>query len=189
MVAKALSALLDKAKHCGFIDGFAARSTLEAITHLQFTDDTIIFNSSRYEEVVVLRRILRSFELGFGLKINVGKGMVVRVSCSIEDLANKLHCKVGKLLFLYLDLPVKAKHKVMTVWDPIVQSFERKLSTWKRSYLSLPGRITLIKPAFSNLPVYYMSLLLMLASIRNKLDRIIRNLLWDGHSGKRSFTS
>lgn len=61
MVAKALSVLLTKAKQCGIIDGFVAGSGLEAITHLQFADDTILFSSTRWEEMVVLKRVFRCF--------------------------------------------------------------------------------------------------------------------------------
>lgn len=53
LVVEALSALLFKAKHYGFIDDFAVGSDLEAITHLQFVDDTILFSFSRWEEVLV----------------------------------------------------------------------------------------------------------------------------------------
>lgn len=39
------------------------------------------------------------------------------------------------------------------------EGIERKLSIWKSKFLSLGGRITLIKAAFSNLLVYFISLL------------------------------
>lgn len=42
MVAEALSALLTKAKQCGFVDGFIAGNDLEAIINLQFADDSIL---------------------------------------------------------------------------------------------------------------------------------------------------
>lgn len=68
----------------------------------------------------------------------------------------------------------------MVVWDLIVQSFVRKLSMWKRSHLSLRGRITLMKEVLSNLSVYYTSLLLLPTVVRNKLDRVVISMerLW-----------
>lgn len=54
------------------------------------------------------------------------------VSSSVEVvhlLASRLNCKVGKLPFLYLRLPIGAKSKFKAVWDPIVVSFECKLSS------------------------------------------------------------
>lgn len=68
-------------------------SSLEGINHLQFVDDTILLSSSRWENVVVMKRILRCYELVSGLKIILGKNMVVGVACLSEvvlSLASKL---------------------------------------------------------------------------------------------------
>ena len=99
---------------------------------------TILFNSTKWEEVVVLKRILRCFELSYGLKINLAESMMVGVGCleeQIQPLANKIHCKFGKLPFSYLGLPIIAQLRSKVVWRPIVESFERKLSLWKRNSL------------------------------------------------------
>ena len=71
------------------------------------------------------------------------------------------------------------------VWNPVEENFKRKLSLWKRNYLSLGGRITLIKASSSNFPVYYMSLLRMPVAVKEKLDRLRRDFLWGGRSDKR----
>eukprot|EP00268_Persea_americana_P059167 TRINITY_DN7235_c1_g2_i2.p1 TRINITY_DN7235_c1_g2~~TRINITY_DN7235_c1_g2_i2.p1 ORF type:complete len:142 (+),score=22.66 TRINITY_DN7235_c1_g2_i2:1426-1851(+) len=109
MVVEALSALFRKAKEGGFIRGFEVGRGEEAINHLQFANDTIPFSSSKWDEVVVLRRILRCFKLEFGLKINISKSLVVGVECPLEvvqSMADNLRCKVRVLPFLYLGLPV-----------------------------------------------------------------------------------
>lgn len=54
-VAEALSALLVNGKGCGCSGGFEMGSGEEAITHLQFVVDTILFSSSMWEEVVTLK--------------------------------------------------------------------------------------------------------------------------------------
>lgn len=54
----------------------------EVITHLQFADDTILFSSTRREEILALKRILRCFQLVSGLKVNISKSMLVGVECS-----------------------------------------------------------------------------------------------------------
>ena len=62
------------------------------------------FSSARMEEINVLRRILRCFELVSGLKINLAKSVLVGVGCSQEEiipLANRLFYKVGKLPIQY----------------------------------------------------------------------------------------
>lgn len=68
--------------------------------------ETILFSSAVLEEVALLKRILRCFELVLGLKINLAKSTLVGVGCPLEvgqPLASKLHCKVGNLPMIYLD--------------------------------------------------------------------------------------
>ena len=70
------------------------------------------------------------------------------VGCSEEEilpLADSLSCKVDKLPIQYFDLPIGANPRLKGIWDPMVENFDRKLSLWKKRYLSMGGRVTLIK--------------------------------------------
>ena len=123
-----------------------------------------------------------------GLKVNLPKSSLVGAGCSketIQLLAERLHCKKGSLPFRYLGLPIGANPRTVSMWDPMVEKFEKKLSSWKRQYLSFGGRITLIKSSLSSLLVYYMSLYKMPMAVIKKFDRIRRNFLWDGNSVRR----
>lgn len=46
------------------------------------------------------------------------------------------------------------------------------------------GRITLIKVAFSNIPVYYMSIFKMLAKIVEVFEKYRREFWWNGGRGE-----
>ena len=90
-----------KAKDKGLISRFEACNGGD-VTHLQFADDTIFFSSSRWEEIVALKRILRCLQIVSGLKINLSKSFVVGVGCSEENiqiLVNRLHCRKDSLPF------------------------------------------------------------------------------------------
>ncbi|XXG77619.1 hypothetical protein AAC387_Pa08g1737 [Persea americana] len=161
IVAEALSFVLVKEKDVGLIGGFEMGWSCEIIMHLQFIDDTILFSSSRRDEILALRRILRCFQLVSSLKINISKSMLVGIGCSEEttrSLVNIINRKSGKLSIIYLGLPIGAKPRSKSLWDPVIENFKRKLASWKKLYLSLGGRITLIKACMSNLPIYYISL-------------------------------
>lgn len=123
----------------------------------------------------MIKRILRCFELTSGLKINLARSMLVVVDCRMEMvqvLARNLSCKVGKLPIIYFGLPNGVNPKLKAFWNPMVEKFERKLSWWKRNYLSLGGKIALIKATLSKLPIYYMSLFKMPATVRERLDHL-----------------
>ena len=86
---------------------------------------------------------------------------------------------------MYLDFPIGAKPRSKALWDPVIEKFEKSLSSWKKQYLSMDGRIILIKACLSNLPIYYMSLFKMPKTMMERLDRIHKNFLWEEQVGKK----
>ena len=77
---------------------------------------------------------------------------------NIEFLVNVLVYKQGSLPMKYLGLPLGAKFKEKTIWNPILEKMERRLAGWKQLYLSKGGRVTLIKRTLLNLLTYFHSL-------------------------------
>lgn len=122
-----------------------------------------------------------------GLKVNISKSLLVGIGYSEETtrvLANIIRCKSKCLPIIYLGLPIGVNSRSKSLWDLVVENFERKLSSWKRQYLSLDRRITMIKACLSNLTFYYMFLLRMLKAMIKRLDRIQRDFLWEGQGNK-----
>ena len=62
--------------------------------------------------------------------------------------------------------------------NPILERMEKKLSRWKRLYLSKNGRLTLLKSTLSSLPTYFLSLFTIPKAVATRLERIQRNFLW-----------
>ena len=103
------------------------------------------------------------FEAFSCLKINLNKSVIIplgRVD-NVEVLASELGCGVGSLPTMYLGLPLGAPHRAMGVWDSIEERFKRRLSSWKRQYISKGGRLTIIRSTLSSLPKYFISLFRM----------------------------
>ena len=55
-------------------------------------------------------------------------------------------------------MPLVAHFKDASIWNPIIERMEKKLSGWKRLYLSEGGRFTLLKSTLSSLLTDYLSL-------------------------------
>ena len=52
--------------------------------------------------------------------------------------------------------------KTTSIWNPVLEKMEKKLSGWKRIYLSNGGRLMLLKSTLSSLPMYFYLFLLFL---------------------------
>lgn len=52
-----------KARDMGVISGFEVSRNEEAISHLQFAYDTILFSSIKIKEILSMKRILWCFQL------------------------------------------------------------------------------------------------------------------------------
>ena len=97
---------------------------------------------------------------------------------NIQTLANILQCKVGILPMICLGMPLGTLYKTASIWNPTLERLEKKLSNWKRLYLSKGGRLTLLKSILSSLPTYYLSLFTIPKAVATRLECIKRNILW-----------
>ncbi|KAJ0858570.1 hypothetical protein HanRHA438_Chr13g0602451 [Helianthus annuus] len=93
-------------------------------------------------------------------------------------MASILRCRVGCLPFRYLGLFVGANMNLTRNWEPIVDTFRRRLSIWKANKVSFGGRITLIRSVLSSLPTYFFSLYKPPMATIRQLERLRRQFLW-----------
>ena len=177
LVMEAIGKMLDKVvlegRLSGFNVGVSARRSL-MVSHLLFVDDTLIFCDANIDHMLILCLVLIWFEAVSGLKVNLGKSELVAVGAvpNMDLLMAVLGCKQGFLPMKYLCLPLGAKFKDKSIWNPILEKMERKLASWKKLYLSKGGRVTLIKNTLSNLPTYFLSLFPIPASVANRIARL-----------------
>ena len=151
------------------------------ISHLLFAYDTIIFCDASIEQIFSIRLVLTCFQAFTGLKVNVEKSEIVPIGevSNVQTLANILQYRVGSLPMIYLGMPLGTLYKTAFIWNSILGRLEKKLSGWKRLYLSKSGRLTLLKSTLSSLSTYYLSLFTIPKAVATRLECIQRNFLWD----------
>ena len=179
-----LSRLIDRAEG-NFLFGCKVSGRGEeglVLTHLLYVDDTLIFCGADRIQLVYLRWLLLWFEALSGLMINLSKSEIIPVGRvdGFEALAAELGCKVGLLPASYLGLWLGAYHNSIVVWDPIEERFRKRLTLWKRQFISKGGRTTLIRSTLSSLLIYFMSLFHLPRIVKIRMERIQRNFLWGG---------
>ncbi|GAU49175.1 hypothetical protein TSUD_133700 [Trifolium subterraneum] len=102
-----------------------------SVSHLQFTDDTLLMGVKSWANVCAMRAVLVLFELMSGLKMNFNKSLLVGVNIPdswLYETASSLGCKVGNIPFLYLGLPIGGDPRRLRFCEDI-----RKISwiNWK----------------------------------------------------------
>ena len=55
-----------------------------------------------------------------------------------------------------------------------------KLAGWKKLYLLKGARLTLVKSMISSLPVYFLSLFPIPASVNRQIEKLQHEFLWGG---------
>ena len=187
IVMEDLSRMLDVAATTNQFSGFSVGNTIGnsvMVSHLLFADDILIFCNADATQIASLRAILARFEVS-GLRINLGKSKLVPIGVvhNMDVLVGMLGCWQSSLPLRYLGLPLGAKFKELSIWNPILEKMERRLAGWKRLYLSKGGKVTLIKSTLSSLPTYFLSLLPLPRKVVNRMKKLQRDFLWSGING------
>jgi hypothetical protein len=69
----------------------------------------------------------------------------------------------------------------------LIDKFEGRLYNWQHRLLSLGGRYTLIKAVLESIPVYWMAIAHIPASILKMLRQRIYSFLWTGNKKKKGY--
>ena len=103
----------------------------------------------------------------------------------VDVMAMELGCRAGFLPSSYLGLPLRAPNKALSVWDGMKERVKRRLTLWKRQYISKGGRITLIKSTMTSMPIYQMPLFRIPKVVARRLEKLQRDFLWGGGNLER----
>ena len=175
--------MLQAANNANLIKGFCPANDDQVISHLQFTD-TLLFCDTNEFQLLNVKAILLCLEAVSGLRVNFFKSEMIGVRVEdthLASLADILGCKVGSLPSSYLGLPLCIEVASKALRSPMIERMEKRLSLWKANYLSLGGRITLIKAALANLPIYFMSMFRCPMEVIKHFEKLQRDFLWHGN--------
>jgi len=181
VVAEGLAGLVRQAMKANILSGLKIGRKEVEISILQFADDTLFLCEDSFSNVVTLKAILRGFELASGLKINFHKSKLAGINVHRNSLlcyTKTLNCAPMVVPFKYLGLEVGGNPRRKKIWEPIINKLEDRLSTRRWRYLSLAGRICVIKSVLTAVPLYYLSLFRAPESVCMNITSIQRRFLW-----------
>jgi len=103
----------------------------------------------------------------------------------LQEAASILSCKIGKIPFMYLGLPIDGDARRLSFWDPVIERLKSRLSEWKSRNLSYGGRLILLKFVLSSLSVYALSFFRALVGIISTIESILIKIFWGGGEDHR----
>lgn len=89
--------------------------------------------------------------------------------------------------FYYLDFFLKIDRYATNDWLWLVQKYEKRIKNWCTRWLTLRGRLVLIKVVLECQLVYWLTLATLRAAIQNKIYQITYNFLWSGNKEKKKY--
>ncbi|KAI0513486.1 hypothetical protein KFK09_009510 [Dendrobium nobile] len=158
------------------------------ISHLLYADDVIMLSKANKKEVLGVKRILHKFCEWTGQKINYSKS-VIMFGKHVErkrkrSLSRIMGFKYVKE-FLYLGVKMALRRLKKEDFQSIIDEAFKKLNQWGNKYLSLPGKIILVKSVLLALPIYHSTHSLVPKKFLAELDKICRNFIWDKKNGAK----
>lgn len=85
----------------------------------------------------------------------------------------------------YLGLPLERSPKSLDFWKPVLETMTKRLSSWKKNYISLGSKITLIRTTLSDLPTYYLSIFKALVRLIKFIKKLQRDFLWEPSDSRK----
>jgi len=188
VVAEGLAGLVRQATKASMLSGVKIGRGEVELCILQFADDTLFLCEESHSNVVTLKAILRGFEIASGLKVNFHKSKISGVNVggnAVASYAKMMNCAQMKVPFKYLGLEVGGNPRTVKFWVLVLTKLKARLNGWRGRFLSLAGRISLVKTVISSVPLYYLSIFKAPESIYKNIISIQRRFLWGWGKEKR----
>jgi len=77
-------------------------------------------------------------------------------------------------------LPLGGDPKSDAFWAPVLEKIGKRLDGWKRSLMYKGGRLVLIHLVLESLPIYYLSLFKIPVRVASRIEKLMRDFLWEG---------
>jgi hypothetical protein len=118
-----------------------------------------------------------------GSKVNYHKSILVGINIVeswLQEAFSILSCKIGKIHFMYLGLPIGGDARRLSFWDAVIERLNSRLSERKSRNLSYGGRLIFLKSVLSSLHVYTLSFFRASAGIIYSIESIFIKFFWGG---------
>jgi len=184
LIIEGLSRTISLDKDCGDIRGVRV-SNNHSLTHLLFVDGVLLFGMNCALEWRRYHQIFKDFCDATGMEINLNKSCFLsledEMDLEIHTLFPIEHKRIDEGI-KYLGFQLKPNGYNKSDWSWLIERVEKKIGMWCFRWLTLGGRLTLIKTILESIPVYWMTLYKIPKSVLNFLRGLATSYLWSGNN-------
>ena len=182
IVAEGLSALIKKSMEEGVLEGIFVCRRGPKLSHLFFSDDSLIFCKATLSNCDSLQRIFQVYEKASGQQLNHPKTSLFFSTNTSREIQEEIKIRFGAQVIKqhekYLGLPSLVGRNKRASFNDIKDKLSKKLAGWKGKLLSKASKEVLIKAVTQAIPTYTMSYFKIPDSLCDKLTSMIRQFWW-----------
>ncbi|KAK2388531.1 hypothetical protein QL285_062208 [Trifolium repens] len=165
---------------------------MDVPSHILYADDIMLFCKASRSNIQTLSSLFIKYAETSGQFVNPSKSFIYAGALSSQRLhyiANHLGFSIGVLPFVYLGVPIFKGKPKKCHFQPLADKIKSKLSAWKASFLSMAGRMQLIKSVIQGMLMYSISVYSWPSSLIKDIERWVRNFLWSGDVNQRKLVT
>ena len=166
----------------GEIKGFSLCRRSPTLTHLLFTDDSLLFCRATRDECRKIIDILETYEGELGQKVNKNKTAIFFSKSTDEATKQEIKATLGLQEIVhfeqYLGLPSLVGRRKKEGFNFIKEKVWRKLQGWEGKLLSQASREILIKAVIQAIPTYAMGCFKFPLSLCHEIETMIKKFWW-----------
>jgi hypothetical protein len=153
----------------------------QRIINLCFADDLFLFSRGHPESVNVIMQALEDFKNVSGLVPSIPKSTAF--FCNVPSVLKAMILQSmpfaeGSLPVRYLGVPLISSRLLYRDCKVLVEKLEGRVNDWRNKFLSLAGRLQLIRSVLSSMHIYWASVFILPARIIHDLEQLMRGFLW-----------
>ncbi|CAM0949967.1 unnamed protein product [Alopecurus aequalis] len=181
LVIDCLARLMDKAQ----LDGILAPLCDQTLRHRTsiYADDVMIFVNPSVPDVMAPIKILKLFGDSTGLHTNLQKSKVLPIRCDDIDINPFLQimgCHRDAFPCTYLGMPLSDKKLRKVHLPDIIDKLAKKAAGWKGRWISIDGRLILVKFVMAAMPVFQLLAIDYPKWTQKVIEKIQGAFLWTG---------